>query len=144
MEDYPMKEVKLYIRVLLSTILGIIIFQQSEAQTQDSLELYTPYTKVTVSPGSTVNYKIDVINNGSATRNENITVSNIQRSWTRSLTSGGYNINKLAILPGEKKTLDLKVEVPFQVRKGNYTFYAKAGENVNLPLVINVSSAGSN
>ncbi len=116
----------------------------SRASNRDSLEIYTPYTKVSVSPGSTVNYKIDVINNGSITHNENISVSNIQRSWTHSLTSGGYNINKLAILPGDKKTLDLKVEVPFQVRKGTYTFYAKAGENVSLPLTINVSTAGSN
>ncbi|MDD4225346.1 MAG: NEW3 domain-containing protein [Mariniphaga sp.] len=139
-----MKEVKFYIRILLSLIIVIIIFQQSYAQVKDSLELYTPYTKVAVSPGSTVNYKIDVINNGSVTRNENIIISNIQNSWTSSLTAGGLNIKKLAILPGEKKTVDLKVEVPFTVRKGNYTFYAKAGESASLPLTINVSSAGSN
>lgn len=139
-----MKEVKLYIRLLLSAILGIIVFQQSYAQVKDSLELYTPYTKVSVSPGNTVNYKIDVINRGNVTRDENIIISNIQNSWTSSLTAGGLNIEKLAILPGEKKTVDLKVEVPYTVRKGNYTFYAKAGENASLPLTINVSSAGSN
>ena len=143
MEDHPMKEVKLYIRLLLSAILGIIIFQQSIAQTKDSLELYTPYTRISVSPGKSVSYSIDVINNGSETRNETISVSNISRSWNHTLTAGGYNINKLAVLPGEKKTITLKVDVPYQVRKGNYTFYAKAGNNVTLPLTIRVSTAGS-
>lgn len=115
-----------------------------KADNPDSLEIYTPYTRVSVSPGKTVNYKIDVINKGSVTRNEDIRVSNIRQSWSHSLTAGGMNINRIAILPGEKKTLDLKVEVPFQVRKGSYTFYVKAGENTSLPLSIVVTSAGSN
>jgi uncharacterized membrane protein len=143
MEDYPMKEVKFYIRLLLSTVLGIIILQNLTAQTKDSLELYTPYTKISISPGKSVSYSIDVINNGSQTRNEVITISNIPRSWDYTLTAGGYNISKLATLPGEKKTLSLKVEVPYKVKKGNYTFYAKAGSNVRLPMTINVSTAGS-
>ncbi len=114
------------------------------ADTSDSVEIYTPYTKVAVAPGKTVSYKIDVINNGSKTVNEDIVVSNIPRGWDYSLTAGGQNIKKLAILPDEKKTLDLKVEIPYKVRKGNYTFYAKAGDMASLAITINVSSAGSN
>ncbi|MCK3685213.1 NEW3 domain-containing protein [Maribellus sp. YY47] len=126
---------------IVSTFLVFFSFSQSKAQT-DSLVLYTPYTKVSVSPGNSVSYSIDVINNGSKIRNEDISASNIPRSWDHSITAGGYNIDKLATLPGEKKTLTLKVDVPYQIKKGNYTFYAKAG-SVSLPLTINVSSAGS-
>lgn len=136
-----MNKLGLFKSFIAGTLLLLFSFSQSEAQT-DSLVLYTPYTKVSVSPGNSVSYSIDVINKGSKIRDEDITVSNIPRSWDHSITAGGYNIDKLATLPGEKKTLTLKVEVPFQVRKGNYTFYAKAG-SVSLPLMINVSSAGS-
>ena len=139
-----MKEVKNYIRLLLSAVLGIIFFQNLEAQPKDSLELYTPYTKITVSPGKSVTYSIDLINNGSNIRNELISITNIPRSWNYNFTAGGYDIHKLAILPGEKKTVNLKVDVPFQVKKGNYQFYAKAGTNIVLPLEITVSKGGSN
>jgi uncharacterized membrane protein len=138
-----MKDVKIYIRLLLFAVLGIIIFQHTSAQTNDSLELYTPYTQVSVAPGKSVSYSIDVINNGSNTRNEEITVSNISSSWNHTLTAGGYNIKKLAVLPGEKKTITLKIDVPFRVKKGAYTFYAKAGNKISLPLTITVSTAGS-
>jgi uncharacterized membrane protein len=127
---------------ILATILGLFFINQLAANTADSLELYTPYTKISVSPGKSVNYSIDVINNGSTTRDENIVISNIPRSWKYTLTADGYNVNKLAVLPGDKKTLTLKVEVPYRVRKGGYTFYAGAGD-VRLPITINVSSAGS-
>jgi uncharacterized membrane protein len=139
-----MKEVKTYIRLLLSTVLAIIIFQNSEAQTKDSLELFTPYTKITVSPGKSVVYSIDIINNSKKIRDENITITNIPRSWNYTLTAGGYDIRKIATLPGEKNTITLKVDIPYQVNKGNYLFYAKAGKNIALPLEITVSTGGSN
>ncbi len=50
----------------------------------------------------------------------------------------------MAALPGEKKNMVMKVEIPFKVNKGNYKFYVKAGNDVVLPLVINVSEQGSN
>ena len=139
-----MKEVKTYIRLILSTVLGIIIFQNSEAQTKDSLELYTPYTKITVSPGKSVVYSIEIINNSKEIRDENITITNIPRSWNYTLTAGGYDIRKIATLPGGKNTLTLKIDVPYQVNKGNYRFYVKTGKNTTLPLEINVSTGGSN
>lgn len=139
-----MKVANLYIRTLLTAVFGIIAFQNLAAQTNDSLELYTPYTKITVSPGKSVIYSIDIINNSKEIRDENITITNIPRSWNYTLTAGGYDIRKIATLPGEKVTLTLKIDVPYQVNKGNYLFYAKAGKSITLPLEINVSTGGSN
>ncbi len=138
-----MKHVKIYIQILVFTILGIAAIQQISAQTADSLLLYTPYTKISVAPGKTVSYSIDVLNKGSQVQNENIFISNIPRSWKYTFTAGGYNVNRLAILPGEKKTLSLKVDIPYQVKKGNYTFFVKAGNKVETQLIINVSTGGS-
>ncbi len=70
MEDKFMKPVKLFIRLFLSAFFGIIIFLSNAAQSPDSIELYTPYTKVSVSPGNTVNYSIDLINNGKKTQDK--------------------------------------------------------------------------
>ena len=139
-----MKPVKLFIRLFLPAFFGIIIFLNSAAQSTDSIELYTPYTKVSVSPGKTVNYSIDLINNGKNTQERDISVTSFPRSWKYTLTAGGLNIKRLAALPGEKKNMAFKVEIPFKVNKGNYKFYVKAGNDAVLPLEINVSSQGSN
>ncbi len=138
-----MNNEKLYIRCFLVIVTGILFFQVSPAQTADNLVLYTPYTNISVTPGSSINYNIDVINNGSNIRDEYIAVTNVPGSWNHTLTAGGYDIVKIAVLPGEKKTLKLTVEVPYQVKKGTYTIYVRVGNDDSLPLGIKVASAGS-
>jgi len=130
-------------RLLLITLFAVFLFQGNTAQSADIVELYTPYTKVSVSPGNTVNYSIDLINNSKEIQERDISVTSFPWSWKYTLTASGLNIKRLATLPGEKKNMKLKVEIPYKVNKGNYKFYVKAGEAV-LPLVINVSSQGSN
>lgn len=139
-----MKPVKLFIRLFLSAFFGIIIFSGHAAEIADSVALYTPYTKISVSPGKSVDYSIELINNSKKIQNEDISITGIPRKWHYSLMAGGFNIRRLAILPGEKKKMLLKVEVPFQVNKGNFQFYVKAGKEGVLPLIINVSAKGSN
>lgn len=128
---------------LIISVFGLMISQALFAQTEKKSVLYTPFTKVSVAPGKTVSYSIDVINNDDVEINESIYVSGIPRSWKHSLKSGAYEIEKLAVLPGEKKTVTLKVDVPYQVKKGNYTFYVKEGSKATLPLTIKVSTGGS-
>lgn len=136
-----MKSWKIYLKTILALVVLVTFFVKEGAA--QGLEIYTPYTKVAVAPGKTVNYKIDVLNHGKQTINQDIYISGVPRSWTASLTADGYQIKRIAVLPDEKKTLDLKVEVPYQVRKGTYSFAVKAG-NTSLPLTIVVSSAGTN
>ena len=65
------------------------------------------------------------------------------RGWNYTLKSGGWNIRRLSILPDEKKTLSLQLEVPLKVNKGDYRFRVVAGDNNVLPLVVNVSEQGT-
>lgn len=138
-----MKKINISWRLLFVIVLFVQFYPGAYASNAD-LEIYTPYTSVSVSPGSTVNYSLDIINKGTETQNENISVTNIPGSWSYSLTASGLNITKLAVLANEKKTLSLKIEVPYQVKKGYYTFYAKMGRGSSLPLTIHVTTAGSN
>ncbi len=124
-------------------ILGLLIFNFLTSFASEGVILYTPYTKISVSPGQSIDYAIDVINNSDQLFDGEIRVSGIPRSWTYSLTSGAYTISKIAVLKSEKKSVSLKVEVPYQVNKGNYSFQVSAGESVVLPLVITVTEKGS-
>jgi uncharacterized membrane protein len=129
--------------LILSAIIGITTFSSYAAQASGSVTLYSPYTKISVPPGESVDYSIDVINNSKELQNKEISISGIPRGWTYTLKSGGWSVGQLAVLPGEKKTLSLKVDVPYQVNKGNYHLKVTAGDSSVLRLVINVSEKGT-
>ncbi len=133
----------LWVKLFFSAIVGFLTFGSSAALASNSVTLYTPYTKISVPPGESVDYSIDVINNSKQLQNKEISVSGIPRSWSYALKSGGWSISQLAVLPGERKNLSLKVDVPYQVNKGSYRFKVMAGDSASLSLVITVSAKGT-
>jgi len=114
----------------------------SRAENPKGVTLYTPFTQISVPPGESIDYSVDVINGNEAVENLEVSVSGIPRGWSSELKSGGWKIGQISVLPGEKKTLSLKVEVPVQVNKGLYHFKINAG-NYTLPLTIVVSAQGT-
>lgn len=129
--------------LILSAFIGIATLSSHAVLASDSVTLYTPYTKIFVSPGESVDYSVDVINNSKEIQDKAISVIGIPKGWTYTLTSGGYKISQIAVLPGEKRNLSLKVDVPYQVNKGNFRFKVLAGDSVSLPLVITIAEKGS-
>jgi len=122
---------------------GIIVCGTAGAAEKDSILLYTPFTKVSVTPGESIDYAIDVINNGDNLETLDLSVNNLPRNWNYTLKAGALNVRQVAVLPGEKKSISLRVEVPFQVNRGNYRIYLAAGESHTLPLTVNISEQGT-
>ncbi len=133
---------KIY-RFALCLFAGILsLYCHAETGT-DSVKLYTPYTMVTVSPGESINYSIDVINSGSEISTVSLTLSGLPGQWNYILKSGKYYIGQLSVLPHDKRTISLNVEVPLKVNKGNYRFKILAGNSGVLPLIVRVSEQGT-
>jgi len=122
-------------------LLGIPLFANPAALAQ-GVTIYTPYTKVAVPPGETITYSIDINNHDSTRASVDVRVSAMPKGWTYDLKAGSWNIKQLSLLPGGKKTLSLKVNVPFKVKKGTYRFNVVAGNYV-LPLYVTVSEQGT-
>ena len=130
--------------VFLCTMIAIVLASGTYASEQkDSVKLYTPYTKISVPPGQSVDYSIDLINNSTGIRNVDISLSGVPRGWTYDLKSGGWKIGQLSVLPGERKSINLKVDVPLMVNKGLYRFKVLAGSYDVLPLVVTVTEQGT-
>src|SRR5690606_11167895 len=108
-----------------------------------SLTLYTPYPKVAVPPGETVDYSIDLINNGGSIRTADLSVSGLPKGWTYELKSGGYTVEQIAVLPKEKKNMSLQIQVPANVNKGTYHFQVIAKGISSLPLTVEISKHGT-
>jgi uncharacterized membrane protein len=124
-------------------ITGIAAYGRGAVSEKDSVLLYTPFTKISIPPGESIDYTIDVINNGEKLETLDLAVTNLPRNWNYTLKSGAWNIKQVSVLPGEKKSITLHVEVPFQVNKGNYRINVVAGADHTLPLTINISEQGT-
>lgn len=112
------------------------------ADESGSIILYTPYTKISVTPGASIDYSIDLINNTDGVTNANLSVSGLPGSWKHEIKSGGWTLSQLSVLSKEKKTFNLKVEVPLKVNKGSYHFTVFAGETKQ-PLEVVVAQKGT-
>jgi len=122
---------------------GIISFGEETPAKESGVVLYTPYTRISVPPGQSIDYSIDVINNTEAVKNVAVSLYGIPKGWSYDLKSGGWTVKELSVLPGEKKNLSLKVSVPFKVKKGTYRFSVVAPGLVTLPLTVIVSEEGT-
>jgi uncharacterized membrane protein len=128
---------RIFLPFLLLTLAG---FSTTTAQ---SLRLYTPYPEIVVPPGEKIDYTIDLINDGGSVATAEIAVEGIPDTWTYSLRSGGWSARRISVLPKEKKTVNLKVELPYDIDKGSYTFRVLAKNYTVLPITIEVSEKGT-
>jgi uncharacterized membrane protein len=132
-----------WLKLFLSLIFGILCLSGHANITTDSLTLYTTFTKISVPPGESIDYPIDVINNSSEVKNVDISLTGMPKGWTYILKSGAYTVEQISILPHDRKSLSLKVEVPLKVNKGTYRFKLVAGGYDPLPLVVIISEQGT-
>jgi uncharacterized membrane protein len=128
---------------VLLALAGIMLASPAFAVKDPALLLYTPYTKISVPPGQSIDYTIDVINNSDAVKNVAISLTGIPKDWNYDLKSGGWSIGELAVLPGEKKNFSLRVDVPYKVKKGSYRINVIARGLGVLPLTVIVSEEGT-
>ncbi len=128
--------------MLFVVVMGFVALLHAE-ETEKRMLLYTPYTKISVPPGETINYSIDVVNNTEGLQTPDIYVMGIPHGWKSEMKSGSYIVNQLAVMPNDKKTFNLQVTVPLQVNRGTYRFVVHAGNEAELPLSVMVSSQGT-
>lgn len=130
--------------ILLLCFCGVVPFtgmqQKGVAQ---RITLYTPYTKISVPPGESIDYSVDVINNGGAVGTADLAVTGLPEGWSYELKSGGWAVQELAVLPREKKNVSFKLQVPYRVEKGTYHFQLVAKGSTRLPLTVSISEQGS-
>jgi uncharacterized membrane protein len=141
-EDFFMSARTILLKLLVLP-LTLSLFSGLTAKAAGGIILYTPYTSISVAPGESIDYSVDVKNEGSVLRNVNLVLSGLPRGWDATLKAGGYIIKQISVLPGEKKTVTLQVEVPLKVDKGNHSFRLIASNYDVLTLVVNVSEQGT-
>jgi len=128
--------------MLLSLVGIMLIFSEAPAK-DPGVVLYTPLTKISVPPGQSIDYKIEIINNTSTTAKVDLRVTGLPKDWEYSLKSGAWSVSGMAVLPDEKKEFTLRVEVPLKIKKGTYRFNVLASGVASLPLSVTISEEGT-
>ena len=131
-----------WLSLFLSSVVGIMSLGNSVAVAGD-ITLYTPYTKISVPPGQSIDYTIQVMNNSSDVKNVNLRIAGLPRGWTSTMKSGAWNVSQISVLPDKKENIALKVQVPLKIKKGWYHFSLEAGGLASLPLTVIVSEEGT-
>jgi len=125
--------------VIFAMLLPVWSYAAGDA---DSVILYTPYTKITVTPGQIVDYSIDLINNSKRVIDPEIQITGIPAGWQHSLKANNYDIRQLSVLPGERRSCNLSMIIPLRINKGSYKFRVSAGTLASLPLTVVVAEQG--
>ncbi|PYI55020.1 NEW3 domain-containing protein [Paenibacillus flagellatus] len=136
-----MKRTWAFVTALLCLLIGLTAAPTASAA--GGLSLYTPYVSMSVQPGETINYGIDVINDSDAIQTADLSVQSAPDGWEYELTAGGRKIQRLSVKSKESQKVDLRIVVPLKVEKGAYSFRVDAAGAASLPLVVNVTEQGT-
>lgn len=125
---------------------GLTLPTAAVIHAQEGLSLYTPYTGISATPGETIDYAVEVINETGAIRTVQFELEKLPDKWETHLTSGGRDIQELSVKPGDAQEISLEVQVPLEVEKASYTFNLVAkgdGVSSSLPLTVTVTEEGT-
>lgn len=138
-----MRKRRLALSLQLTVMMGVLyLFGSMNVHAASGVVMYTPYTNISVTPGESISYSIDLINNTSEVQNMSLSLENIPAEWKAELTSGGWAIRQIAVRPNNEKNINLQIEVPLAVDKGTYQFKVNA-QDASLPLTVNVTEKGT-
>lgn len=130
------------ISLLLMLALAACMLGALPAQAAEGVTLFTRYTNISLPPGDSINYSIDVVNNHTDVVTVPLTVVGMPEGWEYDLRGGGHQLREISVMPGESESVFLDVTVPLQVEKGTYAFSLAAGTLARLPLTIEVTEKG--
>jgi len=139
---------KTVILLMLLGLMGGILFPVLPAlAATGGVQLFTEYSGIAVTPGQSINYSINIINNGNSIQHASLEITEQPEGWETSLTAGGWNISRLSVRPQSEESFNLQTEVPLQVEKGSYHFTIRAtdtaGRVSKLPITIEVTEQGT-
>jgi uncharacterized membrane protein len=105
--------------------LGAALAVPAAAQTTtlrppSSMQVTTPYPRVSVQPGSTV--KMDLTVAAPTTQTVGLEVTGLPAGWTSTLRGGGFVVQGVTADPDRPATAQLEVKVPVEAKAGTYPF----------------------
>lgn len=132
-----LKRISISILIAFWTV-SILNIQSAYSQ---SLSLYTPFTKVSASPGDRIDFQLEVINNSGAIQTSDIQVLGLPEGWSYEIKSGSWTVERISVKPKDKQSLNFQLQVPLKINKGTYNIRLQAGSV--LPIQVDLTEEGT-
>ncbi|WP_339324942.1 NEW3 domain-containing protein [Paenibacillus sp. FSL W8-0194] len=113
------------------------------AHAAGGVTLYTTYTSISVPPGESLNYNVELKNDTGSVVTVPLSIEGMPQNWTAKMTGGGWDLNEISVMPNSSQSINLAVTVPMQIDKGTYRFTLKAGTLASLPLTVQITEKGT-
>ncbi|GAA0287423.1 putative membrane protein [Gracilibacillus halotolerans] len=127
-------------------LLSFSLIKPTSLEAVEGVSLFTPYTGLSATPGETINYSVDVINDSSSIQNMSFSLEDFPKEWEYSLTAGGREIKELSVRANSEEVITLDITTPLEVKKADYRFSLVASDGNNktrLPFVVTISEQGT-
>ena len=129
------------VRVALAVgLVAALVAPSGAALAQGPLEISTPYPGVSVQPGASASFQIDITT--SEARQVDLAVSGVPEGWTAALHGGGFTVSSVWATKDQPPDLNLDVKVPDEAPEGttSLTVTATSG-GLTSRLVVEVTVA---
>lgn len=138
-----MRRGKMKTSLLIILMIGVMLAGATSAAAAEPIELYTALADLVASPGQEINFNIEVINNTDSIQRVGLAVSGVPDGWNYELTSSSRKVKAVLVKAQSSHTVNLSVEVPLAVAKGEYAITVNSDRGVSLPVQITVSEEGT-
>jgi uncharacterized membrane protein len=140
------REIHIRRRLLAASVVGAAVLSTglglAPVALGASLTISTSYPAVSVEPGNTASFDLDVASNPK--RRVNLRVTGVPSGWSASIRGGGFVVDGVVAGPSNPPEVKLDVDVPSDASNGvsRIVVHATSGsDSANLVLDLRVSSA---
>ncbi|MCJ8012377.1 NEW3 domain-containing protein [Paenibacillus sp. KQZ6P-2] len=138
-----LRNIKLTSLLLIFTLVVGPLLGVVPAHASGGVSLYTTYTSISVPPGESLNYNVELRNNTDSMVTVPLAIKDLPKGWTAKMTGDGWDLNEISVMPNTAQSISLAVTVPMQIDKGTYHFTLTAGSLASLPLTVQITEKGT-
>lgn len=134
---------KIFSSFLSLTIIALTLGGTGTAFAAGGLTLSTAYPGITVKPGETVEFPLEVDSTRAAGSIE-LSTQSLPKGWKGTFLGSGKTVHQVFVKNGSVQNVDYKVEIPLETAEGNYQIRLIAsgsGASDTLTLDLKVSQA---
>lgn len=114
---------------LLLAILALLVFAWTggnQAFAANGLTLSTSYPGLTVKPGETVNFTLEIENSGLPSQSIRLSTRSIPEGWNGEFQGNGRVVHQVFVKHGSSETVNYQVEIPAETQEGTYQIQVAA------------------
>jgi uncharacterized membrane protein len=117
---------KLGLPVIILSVLVLTLIGGNQAFAANGLTLSTSYPGLTVKPGETIRFTLEIENSGLPSQSIKLATRSIPEGWNSEFQGGGREVHQVFVKRGDYETVNYQVEVPAETEEGTYQIQVAA------------------